>query len=104
MVTSAKDTVASGVTGMVGLARQGRRWSVDLKRSMSHAVDVVLGKSEELVDHFLPMTEDELGEAATLLPCPAAESFCSVRILVGTDPRSLGLGQGHTAVQQETLS
>lgn len=63
MVTSAKDTVASGVTGVVGLARQGRRWSIDLKRSMSHAVDVVLGKSEELVDHFLPMTEDELGEA-----------------------------------------
>ncbi|XP_059015517.1 perilipin-5 [Mustela lutreola] len=64
VVTSAKDTVASGVTGMVGLARQGRRWSVDLKRSMSHAVDVVLGKSEELVDHFLPMTEDELAALA----------------------------------------
>ncbi|XP_072643840.1 perilipin-5 [Canis lupus baileyi] len=64
VVTSAKDTVASGVTGVVGLARQGRRWSIDLKRSMSHAVDVVLGKSEELVDHFLPMTEDELAALA----------------------------------------
>ncbi|XP_002928501.1 perilipin-5 isoform X3 [Ailuropoda melanoleuca] len=64
VVTSAKDTVASGVTGVVGLARQGRRWSVELKRSMSHAVDVVLGKSEELVDHFLPMTEDELAALA----------------------------------------
>lgn len=60
VVTSAKDAVASSVTGVAGLARQGRRWSVELKRSMSHAVDVVLGKSEELVDHFLPMTEDEL--------------------------------------------
>lgn len=74
VVTSAKDAVASGVTGVVGLARQSRRWSVELKRSMSHAVDVVLGKSEELVDHFLPMTEEELGEArgrpppAPLLP------------------------------------
>ncbi|XP_066131445.1 perilipin-5 isoform X1 [Saccopteryx bilineata] len=57
VVTSAKDAVASSVTG---LARQSRRWSVELKRSMSHAVDVVLGKSEELVDHFLPMTEEEL--------------------------------------------
>lgn len=80
VVTSAKDTVASGVTGVVGLARQSRRWSVELKRSVSHAVDVVLGKSEELVDHFLPMTEDELGEAGTLPPWPAPESFCPVRI------------------------
>lgn len=79
VVTSAKDTVASGLTGVVGLASQSCHWSVDLKRSMSHAVDVVLGKSEELVDHFLPMTEDELGEAGTLPPCPAPESFCPVR-------------------------
>ncbi|KAM7142900.1 perilipin-5 isoform 1-T3 [Molossus nigricans] len=60
VVTSAKGAVASSMTGVVGLARQSRRWSVELKRSMSHAVDVVLGKSEELVDHFLPMTEEEL--------------------------------------------
>ncbi|XP_076977202.1 perilipin-5 [Tamandua tetradactyla] len=60
VVTSAKDTVTSGVTGVVDLARRGRRWSVELTRSVSHAVDVVLGKSEELVDHFLPMTEEEL--------------------------------------------
>ena len=66
MVTSAKGVVASGVTGMVGLARQGRRWSVELKRSVSHAMDVVLEKSEELVDHFLPMTEEELGKASSL--------------------------------------
>uniref|UniRef100_A0A8C9A694 Perilipin n=1 Tax=Prolemur simus TaxID=1328070 RepID=A0A8C9A694_PROSS len=64
VVTSAKDAVASGVTGMVGLARRGRRWSVELKRSVSHAVDVVLEKSEELVDHFLPMTEEELAALA----------------------------------------
>lgn len=71
MVTSAKDVVASGVTGVVDLARRGRRWSVELKRSVSHAMDVVLGKSEELVDHFLPMTEEELGEAR-VLPLPHA--------------------------------
>ncbi|XP_037021132.2 perilipin-5 [Artibeus jamaicensis] len=64
VVTSAKDAVASSMTGVVGLARQSRRWSVELKRSMSHAVDVVLGKSEELVDHFLPMTEEELAALA----------------------------------------
>ncbi|XP_003460807.1 perilipin-5 [Cavia porcellus] len=64
VVTSAKDVVASGVTGVVDLARRGRRWSVELKRSVSHAMDVVLGKSEELVDHFLPMTEEELAALA----------------------------------------
>ncbi|XP_016053463.1 PREDICTED: perilipin-5 [Miniopterus natalensis] len=64
VVTSAKGAVASSMTGVVGLARQSRRWSVELKRSMSHAVDVVLGKSEELVDHFLPMTEEELAALA----------------------------------------
>lgn len=66
VVTSAKDAVASGVTGVVGLARRGRRWSVELKDSVSHAVDMVLGKSEELVDHFLPLTEEELGEILRL--------------------------------------
>ncbi|XP_063476881.1 perilipin-5 isoform X2 [Symphalangus syndactylus] len=64
VVTSAKDAVASSVTGVVDLARRGRRWSVELKRSVSHAMDVVLEKSEELVDHFLPMTEEELAALA----------------------------------------
>lgn len=61
VVNSAKDAVTNSVTGMVDLAQRGRRWSGELKRSISQAVDMVLGKSEELVDHFLPMTEDELG-------------------------------------------
>ncbi|KAK2087085.1 Perilipin-5 [Saguinus oedipus] len=61
VVTSAKDAVTSGVTGVVD---RGRRWSVELKRSVSHAMDVMLEKSEELVDHFLPMTEEELAALA----------------------------------------
>lgn len=60
VVTSAKDAVAKSVTGVVDLAQRGRRWSGELRRSMSQAMDIVLGKSEELVDHFLPMTEAEL--------------------------------------------
>ncbi|XP_006982301.2 perilipin-5 [Peromyscus maniculatus bairdii] len=64
VVTSAKDVVATSVTGVVGLAQRGRRWSGELRRSMSQAMDMVLGKSEELVDHFLPMTEDELAALA----------------------------------------
>lgn len=67
--------MAKGVTGMVDLARRGRRWSGELRRSMSQAMDMVLGKSEKLVDHFLPMTEAELG----------------------TDQRGLGFAQGCTA-------
>ncbi|XP_006868985.1 PREDICTED: perilipin-5 [Chrysochloris asiatica] len=74
VVTSAKDVVASSVTGVVGLAQRSRRWSVELKRSMSHAVDVVLGKSEELVDHFLPMTEDELAALAAEADSPDVAS------------------------------
>ncbi|XP_074060096.1 perilipin-5 [Macrotis lagotis] len=81
VVTSAKDTVTSSVTGVVGLAQKGRRWSVDLTRSVvtsgmdtvmgtrvgqmvTSGVDVMLGKSEELIDHFLPMTDEELEELA----------------------------------------
>ncbi|KAM9099656.1 perilipin-5 [Sarcophilus harrisii] len=81
VVTSAKDAVTSSVTGVVGLAQKGRRWSVDLTRSVvtsgvdtvmgtrmgqmvTNGVDVMLDKSEELMDHFLPMTDEELDELA----------------------------------------
>lgn len=104
VVTSAKGAVASGMTGVVGLARQGRRWSVELKRSMSHAVDVVLGKSEELVDHFLPMTEEELGEAGALPSPPHLNPPIQSPSLEVTDQRGLGPAQGHKADQQETWS
>lgn len=80
VVSSAKDAVAHSVTGVVGLAQRGRRWSGELRRSMSQAMDMVLGKSEELVDHFLPMTEEELG----------------------TDRRGLGLARGCNALHRET--
>lgn len=91
VVTSAKDAVASGVTGVVGLARQSRRWSVELKRSMSHAVDVVLGKSEELVDHFLPMTEEELGEARGRHPPGPRPPSCPGPIPRGHGSESFGI-------------
>ncbi|XP_058514098.1 perilipin-5 [Ochotona princeps] len=75
VVTSAKDAVADGVTGVVDLARRGRRWSVELTRSVSHAVDVVLGKSEELVDHFLPLSEEELAALAAEAEGPEVGSL-----------------------------
>ncbi|KAF7460949.1 Hypothetical predicted protein [Marmota monax] len=73
VVTSAKDAVASSVTGVVDLAWR-RRWSVELKRSVSHALDTVLGKSEELVDHFLPMSEEELAALAAEAQSPEVGS------------------------------
>ncbi|XP_069914764.1 perilipin-5 [Oryctolagus cuniculus] len=75
VVTSAKDAVASSVTGVVGLARRGRRWSVELQRSVSHAVDAVLAKSEELVGHFLPVTEEELAALAAEAAGPEVDSL-----------------------------
>ncbi|XP_048197922.1 perilipin-5 isoform X2 [Perognathus longimembris pacificus] len=69
VLTSAKDTVVAG------LAQRGRRWSMELRNSVSHAMDVVLGKSEELVNHLLPMTKEELGtlEAEGLAEAGTAE-------------------------------
>ncbi|KAM5188143.1 perilipin-5 isoform 2-T3 [Callospermophilus lateralis] len=75
VVTSAKDAVASSVTGVVDLAWRSRRWSVELKRSVSHALDTVLGKSEELVDHFLPMSEEELAALAAEAQSPEVGSL-----------------------------
>lgn len=75
VVTSAKDAVANSVTGVVDLARRGRRWSGELRRSVSQAMDMVLVKSEELVDHFLPMTEDELAALAAEAEGPEVGSL-----------------------------
>ncbi|NXP15333.1 PLIN3 protein, partial [Thinocorus orbignyianus] len=79
----AKEAVADKVTEAVDLTKNVVGDSVKLTRSMvtstvnsaveaaqvSHAVaggvESVLGMSEDLVDHYLPITEEELGELAT---------------------------------------
>ncbi|XP_038259745.1 perilipin-3-like isoform X2 [Dermochelys coriacea] len=77
-VTEAKDAV----TSMVGVAQGAVQESVEVTKSAvtssmstvmgssigqmaASAIDAALGKSEELVDHYLPMTEEELAELAT---------------------------------------
>ncbi|XP_043403386.1 perilipin-3-like isoform X6 [Chelonia mydas] len=77
-VTEAKDAV----TSMVGVAQGAVQESVEVTKSavtssMStvmgssmgqmavSGIDAALGKSEQLVDHYLPMTEEELAELAT---------------------------------------
>ncbi|CAM4577330.1 unnamed protein product [Caretta caretta] len=77
-VTEAKDAV----TSMVGVAQGAVQESVEVTKSavtssMStvmgsrmgqmavSGIDTALGKSEQLVDYYLPMTEEELAELAT---------------------------------------
>ncbi|XP_069505464.1 perilipin-3-like isoform X2 [Ambystoma mexicanum] len=80
-VTGAKDAVTTRVTGVVDAAKGAVQGSVDMTKAVvtssvntvmasrvgqlvSSGVDTVLGKSEELVDHYLPMTDEELAQLA----------------------------------------
>ncbi|XP_037759046.1 perilipin-3-like isoform X5 [Chelonia mydas] len=77
-VTEAKDAV----TSMVGVAQGAVQESVEVTKSVvtssmstvmassmgqmaASGIDTALGKSEQLVDYYLPMTEEELAELAT---------------------------------------
>ncbi|XP_034973961.2 perilipin-3 isoform X2 [Zootoca vivipara] len=81
-LNGAKDAVAGGVSGVVEMAKGAVHGGMEMTRSVvagsvntvlgsrvgqmvATGMDVVLGKSEELVDHYLPMTDKELAELAT---------------------------------------
>ncbi|NXL80296.1 PLIN3 protein, partial [Leptocoma aspasia] len=76
-VAGAKDAVTSRVTGVVDMTKGAVQGGVELTRSavsssvstvgqmVASGVGSVLGKSEELVDHYLPMTDEELAKLAT---------------------------------------
>ncbi|XP_051666469.1 perilipin-3-like isoform X2 [Manacus candei] len=81
-VAGARDAVTSRVTGVVDMTRGAVQGGVELTRSavssgvstvmgssvgqmVASGVGSVLGKSEELVDHYLPMTNEELAKLAT---------------------------------------
>ncbi|XP_019368957.1 PREDICTED: perilipin-3-like isoform X3 [Gavialis gangeticus] len=88
-VTGAKDALSSSVsavssrmTGAVDFSKGAVQGGVELTRAavasgmstvmgsamgqmVASGVDAVLGKSEELVDHYLPMTDEELAKLAT---------------------------------------
>uniref|UniRef100_A0A8C6XNY1 Perilipin n=1 Tax=Naja naja TaxID=35670 RepID=A0A8C6XNY1_NAJNA len=72
------NTVSSGVSGMVDVAKGAVQGSVEMTcfvvaegvnsvmgsrvgEMITAGVDTMLGKSEELVDYYLPMTDQELG-------------------------------------------
>lgn len=98
-VNGAKDAVASGVHGVVGMAKGAVQGSVEMTRAVvaggvntvmgsrvgqmvSTGMDAMLEKSEELVDHYLPVTEHELGESnpSVGIPWPGAQRYpCCVR-------------------------
>lgn len=81
-VTGARDAVTSTVTGVVDKTKEVVQEGVEMTRSavatgvntvmtssvgqmVSSSVDTMLEKSEELVDHYLPITEKELVQLAT---------------------------------------
>ncbi|NXQ59052.1 PLIN3 protein, partial [Anthoscopus minutus] len=76
-MAGAKDAVTSRVTGVMDMTKGAVQGSVELTRSavtsgvstvgqmVASGVGSVLGKSEELVDHYLPMTDEELAKLAT---------------------------------------
>ncbi|NXQ42027.1 PLIN3 protein, partial [Catharus fuscescens] len=76
-VAGAKDAVTSRVTGVMDMTKGAVQGGVEMTRSavssgvstvgqmVASGVDSVLGKSEELVDHYLPMTDEELAKLAT---------------------------------------
>ncbi|KAF1441892.1 Perilipin-3, partial [Spheniscus demersus] len=81
-VAGAKDVVTSRVTGVMDMTKGAVQGSVELTKSVvSSGVNTVMGstvgqmvasgmgsvleKSEELVDHYLPMTDEELAKLAT---------------------------------------
>lgn len=84
-VAGAKDAVSSRVTGVMDMTKGAVQGSVELTKSaVSSGVSTVMGsamgqmvvsgvgsvleKSEELVDHYLPMTDEELGKDPNATP------------------------------------
>uniref|UniRef100_A0A8C5RF43 Perilipin n=1 Tax=Laticauda laticaudata TaxID=8630 RepID=A0A8C5RF43_LATLA len=93
LVTGAKEAVSSTVSGMVDKTKEVVQGGVDITRSavqsgmemtrsavsssvntvmessvaqmVSSNLEAALGKSEEIVDHYLPMTDEELAKLAT---------------------------------------
>ncbi|NWH41050.1 PLIN3 protein, partial [Chloropsis hardwickii] len=71
------DAVTTRVTGVMDMTKGAVQGGVELTRSavssgvstvgqmVASGVGSVLGKSEELVDHYLPMTDEELAKLAT---------------------------------------
>ncbi|XP_068020847.1 perilipin-3-like isoform X1 [Melanerpes formicivorus] len=81
-VAGAREAVSSRVTGVMDRTKEAVQGSVELTKSaVSSGVNTVMGsavgqmvvsgvgsvleKSEELVDHYLPMTDEELAKLAT---------------------------------------
>ncbi|XP_044876301.1 perilipin-2 isoform X1 [Mauremys mutica] len=81
-VTGAKDTVAHTITGVMDKTKGAVYDSVEMTKSVvngsintvlgsrvvqmvSSGVDSALSRSETLVDHYLPLTEEELAKEAT---------------------------------------
>lgn len=86
-ITGAKDAVSNTVTGVVDMAKGAVHNSIEKTRNVvvegvntvmtskvgqmvTTGVDNALNKSEEMVDHYLPLTEEELGKKLGLYKLP----------------------------------
>ncbi|XP_029462863.1 perilipin-2-like isoform X2 [Rhinatrema bivittatum] len=79
-VTGAKDTVAHMITGVVDKTKGAVQESMEMTKAVTGSINTVLGsrivqmmstgidaaltKSEALVDHYLPLTEEEVAKKA----------------------------------------
>ncbi|NWH85063.1 PLIN3 protein, partial [Aegithalos caudatus] len=65
-VSTALDAAYGTITSKINTAlEQGREALQEVSQAVAGGVESVLGMSEDLVDHYLPMTEEELGKLAT---------------------------------------
>lgn len=116
-ITGAKDAVSNTVTGVVDMAKGAVHNSIEKTRNVvvegvntvmtskvgqmvTTGVDNALNKSEEMVDHYLPLTEEELAKLATSTEgfelAPIQESSYYVRL------GSLSSKVRHRAYQHST--
>lgn len=82
-VTGARDAVTSTMTGVVDKTKEAVHGGMEMTRSavatgvntvrtssmgqmVASGVDSMLEKSEDLVNHYLPITDEELGESLSL--------------------------------------
>ncbi|XP_054837211.1 perilipin-3-like isoform X2 [Eublepharis macularius] len=74
-VNGAKDAVASGVSGVVDMTRSVMSGGMNtvmgsrVGQMVATGMDAVLDMSEDLMDHYLPVTEQELVELAASVEC-----------------------------------
>ncbi|NWT04196.1 PLIN3 protein, partial [Mionectes macconnelli] len=82
-ISTAKEALQEGVEMTNSVVTNSISKAKAVSQAVAGGVESVLGMSEDLVDHFLPMTEEELGKLAT-----AVEGFGMVSVEEQKEQRS----------------